>query len=145
MKLFNLFSLIFCLCIVLLMSCDPVDNRLKFLNLSRDSIVVQISNDSLNFPFNNYAFYETTIISPDSTLKISKMGSDHAMEDYINEGQSKRLFAVVFQIDTINKYQHSMTLDSLLKKKKYNDLSSYSIKELTQHNWIISYKKVGNK
>ena len=123
------------------MGCDPNDNRLNFLNLSRHSVIAEISNDSSTFNFNNVSYYKRKVVLSNSILVFPRMGSSHAMVDYVDHGMNKMLYLVVFSVDTINKYSDKMSMDLLFKQKKYSKLLACSKKELLSQNWMISYKK----
>jgi hypothetical protein len=136
MKIINLISLLVCF---ILTGCDPSDSRLKFVNNSSSTVFVEISNDSSNFKFNDISYYKRSRVLKDSNFIFSKMGSHHAMTDYIEKSQHKRLFLVIFSLDSLNKYQNPLDLNSLFKEKKYLALKCYTRQNLVDNDWTISY------
>ena len=132
-------SLIFLLTCLLFTACDPSDSRLKFVNRSSRPIIAEISNDSIDFKFNNINYYKSNVVLTDSILIFHKMGSHHAIVDYIDHNRYKKLYLVVFSIDSINKYQNNLDLNNLFIKKKYLSLKGYSKQELIDDNWVVSY------
>jgi hypothetical protein len=132
-------SFIFLLISLLLTACDPSDSRLKFVNRSSRPVIAEISNDSINFKFNNVSYYKSNVVLKDSILVFHKMGSHHAMTDYIEHNPHKKLYLVIFSVDSINKYQNHSDLSNLFMKKKYLNLRGYSEQELIDNNWVILY------
>ncbi len=114
MKAINYVFLLIC-CV--LTACDPSDNRLTFVNHSSHPVVAEISNDSTNFKFNNISYYKRNVVLKDSIIVFPRVGSHHAMVDYVEQNPNKKLYLVVFSLDSIKKYPDNWNLINLFKEK----------------------------
>ncbi len=125
------------LILLILSSCDYVDDRLVIKNESNKPISVVFSHDTIFPEISNIEYYIVTALEPNEVRHISKPGSLDAWPYYVKFGNSKKLTAYFFDVDTLKKY-HALNFKNygrLFKKK-----IEISRTDLEKINWTLSYK-----
>lgn len=126
----------------LLVSCDPVDNKLLIVNKKKESVFY------IKSPFNNLIdLYNTTLslqgikmttenslkqINPGEEEHLILFGSGDAWERYIEscEGNSLKIF--IFRRTELERY----TLLEIADEKRYETINM-TLEDLKRSNWTI--------
>lgn len=120
-----------------------INHTLSITNKSNTKISILYSNEAnKRSTENNIAYFirDQNIIPPDSSFDIPIMGRRDAWHQYINEGNSKKLYIYIFSVDSLTKANGIYSMDELVNKKKYLELTSYSEEQLSKINWQITFK-----
>jgi hypothetical protein len=123
---------------VTLTSCEYVDNSLKVKNTKPYRITVRAfdkGRPSFNGPY--YYIRNDNVIGPQNVGHLG-LFTQH-WRDVVNKLPGKRLQFIVFKVDTIEKYKDSLTMYQLFDQKKYDGLMSYSLDNLEEQNWLVTY------
>ncbi len=124
-----------------LISCDPIDDRLKIINNTNEEIFFSISKGELFnknplFISNKDTIWESSnIIYPMSNYNHALIGPNE-WEYFINrdcEDSTLRIF--FFRKELIIDYEW----DSIVKFQIYSDKKSFKVKELEINNWEVTY------
>lgn len=133
---------------IMLISCDPVDDRLQIVNKSQNTIFYLYSKSDRMFPplthikkyhIENGDSIEYDIhnkVAPNSTKFIRILGKK-VWENYINtlcEDSTLRIF--LFSKDTLEKYDWNYIEYNKMYLKKYY----ITVKYLEKQNWQIVYE-----
>jgi hypothetical protein len=123
---------------------DIVTNhQLVITNKSLKKISVLYSNDlNTEKNENNIAFYlsNQSVILPDSSRDIIRLGGSNEWHDYINAGKTKKLTIYIFDVDSLNRYNGIYSMNNLVTQHKYLMVSSYTEKELEKVKWNIMFR-----
>ena len=131
------FLYISCLLILIFNGCDPAQS-LEIVNENEFDISVADLNGSDSI-INNNGYYVNNPIYKKSTGQLWMMGTN-AISRYINEGHDKKLYLYVFHLDTLLKYQTEISVNNLIRRKKYVQLMTFSEKELIANDWKVVIK-----
>lgn len=137
-KLFGILFLVVCF------SCDPMDDRLNFVNNSNSSIHVRM------LFLNNGEINETMVgLREVKNHKDQKIGILYNWESEFKKANPDTLLNVIIYKDfkfLQDKYEQSSLIksDSLLIVGEY-EYKTYSYDELEKRNWRISYPNDGFK
>lgn len=135
------------LILVLISGCDPVDNKLKVINLSGERIYLlrshraklsakyrdDVALSGSGFGFINYIEQ----VEPNDTLPLTKLGnSSNTWIRYINNVcEDGKLRLYTFSLDTLQKYSWK----TVLEKEYYNRKVELSVKDLDKQNWVVVF------
>lgn len=119
-------------------TCDYADNRLKIVNNSNKTIVVDFSADTLLEEMENkfIGYYLQNKILPSDTIIRTMPGSMRGWELLIEHSKNDKLNMYVISFDTLNKYKDW----NYIRTKSLYEKYEYSLEELEISNWIIEYK-----
>jgi len=131
----------------LLISCDPADNRLIIANKSNSDIYFFYSCDSslrdLTIFRNGYykdsagdsVYVQSNLyVEKKLTRNIPKRGLN-AWSNGLNSCEGGIIHFYIFTEQIANRYSDSEIID----KKMYDKHFTFTIKELKQNNWTITY------
>jgi hypothetical protein len=114
--------------------CDYYDYRLKVINKTNNVIAIETYLDTLpDFPNLNHAeYYFRNRLEPKDSIELVKSGKNGWLF-FIEESRNKKLNLIVYNIDSLRKYE---SIDTLIKKRIYR-CYEFSEKELQEKNWKI--------
>ena len=130
--------------IILLLSCDPVDDQLVVKNESHQKAYFLKSPDRDLYTMNQRVVSEQGTgstylnfineIEADSTKHMLITGSGKAWQRYINEAcEDGKLRIYTFSIDTLKKYSWKEVMENNYYLKKME----FSVDDLEKQNWEI--------
>ena len=128
---------------LLLLGCDPMDKKIRLINISKSNIYYSRScSDSLSDLFKdeykkgNIDQYYTNYVeklAPDSTIYDAMPGNKKAWERYINSCDDSLLRILTFDFDTLKTY----SWEKIIKERKYKKIYKYSVSDLEKVNWNV--------
>ena len=128
---------------LLFLGCDPMDKKLRLINISQSDIYYSTScSDSLSDLFKdeykkgNFNQYYTNYVeklAPDTIIHDAMPGNNKAWERYINSCDDSLLRILTFDIDTLKMY----SWEKVIKEKKYKKIYKYSVNDLEKMNWKV--------
>jgi len=120
--------------LLLLSACDYYDHRLEIVNQTKGEITVETYSDTIpEFPgINKTKFYLDETVIPNDTLKLTEIGKN-GWPFAISRSRNKKLNLVVYNIDSLRKYE---SIDTLIRKRIYKRYE-FSEKELQEKNWKV--------
>lgn len=143
MRIFISLTLIF-----LILSCDPLDERLTISNNTSEIIFYRISTDKRLYgksPFkNSYKIVNrdtvwdetSSVIFPSSNKTLVVIGRN-GWEDFIKESEDGKLRVFIFEKDLISKVPWM----ELVAEQKFSKKYELTLEELERLNWKIKYEK----
>lgn len=143
MKAINKKIYLYLLIMNFMMSCDPIDHKLKIINNTNDKIYytynqnndllamydVELEKMKVSQSYHNYI----NSIEANDTIMPPEMGYD-AWVKLIQKSKNKKLYIFTFDIDTLEKYQWK----EIVQKNKYKKRYAISLEELNMVNWTVS-------
>lgn len=134
-------KIIICL-LTLTGGCEFYDLRLRVKNDFDKPVCVEIVSNDLSYikQVNDAQYYINAKIDPQEIRSFSKSGKE-GWEYFIEKTNDKKLNILVFDLDTLVKYENMFLL---LEMKKYK-VFSYRKDELEKMNWEIGIKEEYSK
>ena len=143
MKTKNKYIFIYLLLMNLIISCDPIDHKLKLINNTNDKTYytysqnidllamydVELEKMKVSQSYHNYI----NSIEANDTIMPPEMGYD-AWVKLIQNSKNKKLYIFTFDIDTLEKYQWK----DIVQKNKYKNRYAISLEELEKINWTVN-------
>ncbi len=128
------FLMTYFIALIILNSCDLVDDRLVVINHRNKPIAFQFSQDSSLIETNLWQFYIENQIKPGASKNIALRG---LWTNYIKSSKSHRVYFFFFDIDTLSKYKD---MDHIVKHKLYLSKIGLTESELESNDWNIKYQ-----
>ena len=130
------------LLIILMLGCDPIDDRLFVINKSNDTIFYSLStNDSVTInpirilESKDTIYNESCIVLPDSFSKHGLIGTNE-WEYFINQDcKDSNLRVFIFE----KKMLVGIPWDTIVEKQEYSKKYKFNVEELKKLNWRIEY------
>lgn len=142
MKAINKKKYLYLLIMNFMISCDPIDHKLKIINNTNDKIyytynqnndllaMYDVELEKMKVP-QSYHNYINSIEAND-TIMPPEMGYD-AWVKLIQNSKNKKLYIFTFDVDTLEKYQWK----EIVQKNKYKKRYAISLEELNMVNWTV--------
>ena len=147
---------------ILIVSCDFIDNKLTFKNLTKDSIAIVINGMSNQFPTSismdsvpNEKISENLLLSKPKYDPLNTSGKgiyfllkdtiitayvfNHHWENEIDRMPGKKLELYFFDASILT--SGKFTWKEILCNKMYKEKKIYTKEDLQNSNWIICYGK----
>lgn len=121
--------------VIIFISCDYFDNRLKIKNNSNYAIAFDFSQDTIFNSINNVQAVLNNNIQPIGIKYFSMPGSRRSWSNYINNSKNKKLNIFIFSVDTLYKFYNWNYIISNKLYKRYE----FTEDELDKMNWTIEY------